>query len=54
MGVSMAAAIALLLGNGTISTWVISENKEDQFFFHVADHGAGCFVRRNWIRLFFR
>jgi hypothetical protein len=33
MGVSMAAAIALLLGNGTISTWVISENKEINFSF---------------------
>ena len=33
MGVSMAAAIALLVGNGTISTWVISENKEINFSF---------------------
>ena len=33
IGVSMAAAIALLLGNGTISTWVISENKEINFSF---------------------
>jgi CAAX protease family protein len=33
MGVSLAAAIALLLGNGTISTWAISENKEINFSF---------------------
>ena len=33
MGVSLAAAIGLLLGNGTISTWAISENKEINFSF---------------------
>jgi hypothetical protein len=27
--------------------------QRDQFFIHVAGHGAGRFVRRNWIRLFF-
>jgi hypothetical protein len=33
MGISLAAAIALLLGNGTMSTWAISENKEINFSF---------------------
>src|SRR6476661_4362015 len=32
-GISLAAAIAWLLGNGTIPTWSISENKEINFTF---------------------
>jgi membrane protease YdiL (CAAX protease family) len=33
MGISLAAAIALLLGNGTMPTWAISENNEINFSF---------------------
>jgi len=63
MGVSLAAAIALLLGNGTISTWVISENKEINFSFTLqimvlvvsfAAMGFVYFFNKTCFRIFFR
>ena len=63
MGVSLAAVIALLLGNGTISTWAISENKEINFSFTLqimvlvvsfAAMGFVYFFDRTSFKTFFR